>query len=147
MPLRLDNKAVLVVNIGAMASYERFFSKDKFSIKIVQAAYSDCVSKFGGFTHLGFRGVIFKTKRHLLNGGIGPAFVYRRSWYEIPGYQNLKYFKGENDDTWQYKFLWYGGEFEYNYKWNEKSDFSLTFIPGYPKLMSLSAGFRYWIKS
>lgn len=39
--------------------------------------------------------------------------------------------------------LWYGGELEYHYQVNEKAAISLTFIPGFLNLISLSAGFRY----
>lgn len=37
-------------------------------------------------------------------------------------------------------FIWYEGEFEYNYAISDKLNFSASFIPGYPDLMSLSAG-------
>ncbi len=35
------------------------------------------------------------------------------------------------------------GELEYNYKISEKTDFSTTFVPGYPSLISLSFGLRF----
>lgn len=141
MPRKLDAGGVLVVNLGGMASYEKYIGKD-FSVKAVQALYADCASRAGGFTHLGLRARIFTTGRHSLSGGLGPTLVFRRNWQDLKGYINPGYFKGGPDETWQYKFLWYGGEFEYALAVNDKLDLSTTFVPGYPKLMSLSFGIR-----
>ncbi|HEY8400396.1 MAG TPA: hypothetical protein VIK89_03995 [Cytophagaceae bacterium] len=143
MPRKLDPNGYLVINLGAMASYEKFVHKDIFSIKIVQSLYSDCAAQLGGFSHIGFRGKIFKTNKHALYGGIGPTLVFRRNWLRLDGYVNRNRFKGNSDDKWQYMFLWYGGEFEYAYRLSEHVHFTTTFIPGYPDLMSLSFGMKY----
>ena len=143
MPMRLDKKGVWVINLGGMLSAEKFIYQDEISIKAIQGLYSDCAARLGGFTHFGLRGQIFKTEKHSLYGGIGPTLVYRRNWYELPGYLDPDYFEGKPTDTWQYKFLWYGGEFEYAYVLSEKLDFAATFVPGFPKLISLSLGLKY----
>ncbi|HEY1024539.1 MAG TPA: hypothetical protein VGE26_05195 [Sphingobacteriaceae bacterium] len=141
MPRKLDAEGVLVINLGAMASFERFFGK-QVSIKAVQALYADCANRAGGFTHVGFRGKIFKYRQHSLSGGFGPTLIYRRNWLELEGYNNSGYFKGGQNDAWQYKFLWYGGELEYTLQISDKIGFATTFVPGYPKLMSLSFGIK-----
>jgi hypothetical protein len=146
MPLRLDPKGVLVINLGGMLSYEKFIYKDVLSVKAVQGLYSDCAARLGGFSHLGLRAKIFTAGKHSLYGGIGPTLVYRRNWHELPGYQDPAYFEGKPSATWQYKFLWYGGEFEYAYQLTERFSFASTFIPGYPKLISLSFGVKYLTK-
>lgn len=143
MPRKLDDQGVLVVNLGAVVSYEKFVFKDKFSIKVAQALYSDCADRLGGFSHIGFRSKIIDSKKHALYGGMGPTLVYRRNWLELEGYRNPDFFKGGPGEKWQYKFLWYGGELEYVYKLNQKIQLASSFIPGYPKLMSLSFGLRY----
>ncbi|MBK0403521.1 hypothetical protein I5M27_11030 [Adhaeribacter sp. BT258] len=143
MPRRFDDKGIWVLNLGGMLSYEKFIYEDGVSVKAVQGFYSDCAAQPGGFSHIGLRARIFKTKKHSLFGGIGPTLVYRKNWYELPGYQDPDYFEGAPTDTWQYKFLWYGGEFEYAYVLTDKIDLAATFIPGYPKLISLSFGARY----
>ena len=147
MPLNPDKKGYLVFNLGGMVSYEQYFKPNKFSIKGIQAIYTDCAAQLGGFTHIGIRAVVFQTSRHSLNGGIGPTFIYRRNWHKLPGYQNSGYFEGKPDAAWQYKFIPYAGEFEYNYKLTEKTEFSVTFVPGYPDLMSLSVGVRFLLKT
>ncbi|HYK77907.1 MAG TPA: hypothetical protein VEV16_13090 [Daejeonella sp.] len=143
MPRKLDDQGVLVLNLGAVVSYEKFLIKDQLSIKTAQAFYSDCADRLGGFSHIGFRAKIFNSKKHALYGGMGPTLVYRRNWLELEGYRNPDFFKGGEADKWQCKFLWYGGEFEYVYKLNQKIQLASSFIPGYPKLMSLSFGLRY----
>jgi hypothetical protein len=145
MPLNPDKKGYLVFNLGAMVSYEQFFKPHKFSWKVIQAGYTDCAGQLAGFTHIGIRAMIFENGRHSLNGGIGPTFVYRRNWYKLPEYQNSGYFNGAPTDLWQYKFIPYAGEFEYNYQLSDKMDFSSTFVPGYPDLISLSFGLRFWL--
>lgn len=144
MPTKIDRNGVVVVNIGIYLGYESFFYKDKLSFKTVTAFYSDCGGLFSGLIHVGFRGVIIEKKRFSINGGLGPTFIYRRSWYsKFDDYVNSGFYKGNETNYWQYKFLWYGGELEFNYKLNKYLDLSTTFIPGYPKLLELSFGVRY----
>ncbi len=140
MPNRLDKDGILVMNFGGVVSYEHFIFKDIISVKFVQALYSDCAARMGGFSRLGLRGTILRKGKHTLSGGIGPTIIYRRNWLELNGYVNQNRFKGTIEDKWQHLFLWYGGEFEYKYSINEKLDISCNFIPGYPDLMSLSFG-------
>ena len=140
MPNKLDKNAYLVMNFGAEIMYEKFLHKDILSVKVVQALYSDCAEKLGGFSHIGIRAKIFKIERHSLFGGIGPTLVFRRNWQEMSEYVNPNRFKGEVNDKWQCLFLWYGGEFEYKYLISDRIDFSASFIPGYPDLMSLAVG-------
>ncbi len=143
MPRRLDDRGILVINLGVMLSAEKFIYRDRVSVKAVQGIYSDCAARPGGFSHIGIRAIIFKTEKHSVFGGIGPTLVYRKNWYELPGYIDPEYFDGKPTDVWQYKFLWYGGEFEYAYLLSEKLDLTATFIPGFPKLISLSFGVKY----
>jgi hypothetical protein len=144
MPTKIDRNGVLVVNVGMYFGYENFVYKDKLSIKMAAAFYSDCGGLFSGLIHVGFRGVIMEYKNFSINGGLGPTFIYRRSWYsKFDDYVNSGFYSGNETDFWQYKFLWYGGELEFNYKLSNSLDFSTTFIPGYPKLLELSIGVRY----
>lgn len=143
MPRRLDNDGYLVLNLGAVISWERFLVKDRLSVKVAQALYSDCAAMTGGFSHIGFRGTIFRSGTHALAGGIGPTIVYRKNWQQLDGYKNRNRFRGGPGDTWQYLFLWYGGEFEYRNTISERLDLTTNFIPGYPDLMSLYVGVNY----
>lgn len=144
MPTKVDRNGVLVINLGIYMGYEKFYYKNKISGKIVTAFYSDCGGLFSGLLHIGFRGVIYEGKKFSINGGLGPTMIFRRSWYsKFDNYVNSGFYRGNENDFWQYKFLLYGGELEFNYKLNKSLDLSTTFIPGYPKLLSLSIGVRY----
>ncbi|WP_018476656.1 hypothetical protein [Pontibacter roseus] len=137
---RLDERGILVANFGGIIGYDRFVVRDVISVRVQQGLYSDCASSLAGFTHLGWRGQIFKTGRHSLNGGIGPTLVYRRDWNRLKGYEDDGYFSRSRD--WQYKFYWYAGELEYNYRLSEQNDLSLNLVPGIPELVSFGIGMR-----
>jgi len=144
MPLNLDDKGYWVLTLGGTIGYEQFIKSDKFSIKVMQGAYSDCAARFSGFTHVGVRWLIFRKGKHSLNGGLGPTFVYRRNWYDLEGYIDSGYFNGKPNQKWQHKFIPYAGEFEYNVALNDRYDLSTALVPGYPDIISLSVGVRYW---
>jgi hypothetical protein len=144
MPRKLDEGGIFVLNLGASLNVEYFIYKDRFSVKLMQGLYSDCAGKLGGFSHAGLRGKIFKHDKHSVYGGIGPTLIYRKNWYALDGYDDtFSFFKGDPDDIWQCGFIWYGGEFEYNYTVNDNFSLSVSFVPGFPDLANLSAGVRY----
>ncbi len=143
MPNKLDEHGYLVINVGAELSYEKFFLKDVISFKVVQALYADCAERLAGFSHIGLRHRILKRGNHSLYGGLGPTLVFRRNWLDLPGYINQNRFKGDPGDKYQYLFLWYGGEFEYKVGLSKQLDFGLSFVPGYPDLMSFAFGINY----
>lgn len=145
MPNKLDKNAYFVMNLGVELMYEKFIFEDIFSVKVIKANYLDCAVQFAGFAHIGVRGKIFKKGKHQLYGGIGPTFIYRKNWIQLPDYQNPNFFKGTKEDAFQYLFLWYGGEFEYKYQLTNRVDLALSFVPGYPDLMSLAVGLNYRI--
>lgn len=144
MPHKLDKEAHVVLNWGFIGSYQHYFYKRRWSVKFAQGAYSDCATLFAGHTHLGFRINLLNSRRHFLEFGFGPTFVYRQSWYRLPGYeQETSLLK--NTEKWQYNFVWYGGEIEYDFKLNDKIDLNLNCIPGYPKFFTFAVGARYWL--
>ena len=143
MPLKFEKKGIFVLNTGVTLNIEYFLYKNIVSIKFVQGLYADCIQKLGGFTHLGFRARIFEIGKHSLYGGIGPAFIYRKNWHVLDEYDDsFSFFHGKPDDIWQYRLLWYGGEFEYNFALNDQFSLSTSFVPGFPDLANLSFGFR-----
>lgn len=137
---RLDEKGILVLNFGGIAGYERFVVRDVISVRVEQGLYSDCASSLAGFTHIGWRGQIFRAGKHSLNGGFGPTLVYRRDWNRLEGYEDDGYFNRSRN--WQYKFYWYAGELEYNYRLTKQNELSVNLVPGVPELVSLGVGFR-----
>ncbi|RDV15535.1 hypothetical protein DXT99_08580 [Pontibacter diazotrophicus] len=139
-PNRLDNKGYITFNYGAIVGYDRFVVRDVISVRVEQGLYADCAAVLAGFTHIGWRGLIFRKNRHSLNGGVGPTLVYRRDWNNIEDYVDDGYFERKGD--WQYKFYWYAGELEYNYKLKKNTDLSVNLVPGIPELVSFGVGIR-----
>ena len=143
-PLKLDSEGFVVFNPGVTLNAEYFVWRDIISIKAVQGLYGDCVMQFAGFSRIGFRIRFLKIKRFSMNVGIGPTFLYKRSWYRLPGYNDsLEAYKGTKDEDWQYLFYWYAGEIETNIQVNDNFDVSITVIPGVPDIINISTGFRY----
>jgi hypothetical protein len=52
-------------------------------------------------------------------------------------------FSGSPEDIWQHRFIWYGGEFEYNFAMNDHFSLSTSFVPGFPDLANLAIGISY----
>jgi hypothetical protein len=76
------------------------------------------------------------------SGGLGPFFYYRKNWKTFPEYVDEGYFKDTRNGKWQTKFVWYGGELEYNYPLQERLDLSINFFPGIPVVYALAPGVR-----
>jgi len=143
-PNRLDKNAVFVLNYGIIGHYERYIFKQRLSIKVAQAFYSDCAELFAGHTHLAFRLTLLNTRLNTIRLGFGPTFVYRKSWYRFPDYvQQTKYLKTKGD--WQYVFTFFGGEVEYDLSINQNTSINFHIIPGIPDFILFGFGIRYWL--
>lgn len=145
MPYKLDPKGVATISWGGIASFQKFIFRNLISIKLAQGVYTDSGGVLAGHTHLGFRLELLQAGKHQLNFGFGPTLIYRKNWYTVKeGYQSTGLFKESEDKQIQYKFVWYGGEIEYNYAINEHWDISAHILPGYPILVAFGVGLRYW---
>lgn len=115
---------------------------DWISVKASQAAFRDCAGKFAGMTMLNLRGTLDFGDAGDLSAGLGPFWYYRRSWFEIDGYADDGYFRLSPDSKWQKKFVWHGGEIEYNYPVSETLDWSTNVLPGIPVVIAVASGVR-----
>ena len=148
IPYKWDPRGIFVLHPGVTLNFEYYVWEDIVSVKAVQAFYADCAMQFAGFSHIGFRVRLFKIGRVSVNAGIGPTFLYRRSWYKLPGYNDsFTFYKGGKNDDWQYHFILYGGEIETNVKLNDNFDLSFSVIPGGLDLINISFGARYNYKT
>jgi hypothetical protein len=144
MPIKLGDNGFLVPSFGAMVSFETYFWKDLLGVELAAANYTDCAMQYAGFAHLGFRIKFLSKGKHEINGGIGPTFIFRQNWYKVDGYDDTRNFYrvDKTTDDIQWRFIVYGGEFEYDYSLTDKVDFSVTFVPGIPILMTFAFGVR-----
>ncbi|WP_428768349.1 hypothetical protein V1L52_07330 [Treponema sp. HNW] len=148
IPYKFDSRGIFVLHPGVTLNFDYFLWKDIVSVKAVQGLYADCAMQFAGFSHVGFRIRLFKIGRFSMNTGIGPTFLYRQSWYKLPGYKDkLTFYRGTKDEDWQYRFILYGGEIENNIQVNDKFDVSISVIPGGIDLINVSFGARYNYKA
>lgn len=145
MPLKFDDEGVFVLNTGFTVGFEAFVPGALWlSVKAVQGAYLDCVGQPAGFSHLGVRFHTPSWGGFSFNGGLGPSLLYRKNWYDLRGYDDaFSFFRGRPGDLWQTRFLWYGGEFEFNQDLGKGWALSQSVVPGYPDLISVSVGFKY----
>jgi hypothetical protein len=117
-----------------------------FSLKACQSGFRDCAGKFAGMTMLNARYTLNFKDGSDLSAGLGPFWYYRRSWFEIDGYKDDGYFRLSEDGKWQKKFVWHGGEIEYNYPINDNLDWSTNVLPGIPVVIAVASGVRSEIR-
>jgi hypothetical protein len=148
MPYKLDNDAKYVLNAGGFIGYERYIYEDFLALKCIQGVFTDCSGGLAGVSHFGVRGVLIDTKSHRLSFGLGPALLYRDSWYRFGGrYQSAGFFndyKSRNLGDIQWKLFFLAFEFEYDHSINHNNDLSLSFTPGIPMACVLSIGLKHW---
>ncbi|MEO6498055.1 MAG: hypothetical protein ABIN95_03545, partial [Mucilaginibacter sp.] len=146
MPARVDERGVFVFNWGFIGTYQRYFYKKRWSLKFAQGIYSDCAQLFAGHTHLGIRLNVLNGRKHSLELGFGPTFVYRRSWYRFPGYVQDRNLLLKTSGDWQWNLVWYGAEINYIYHVSPHWDATFHVIPGPPKFFTFGFGTRYWLR-
>jgi len=88
MPLKFDEKGLLVLNTGFYISIEYYIPNYEFiSIKFIQGIYNDCIKQFAGFTHIGFRLNTPELNGFMFSGGIWmstiPIYIKWEVWKEI----------------------------------------------------------------
>lgn len=115
-------------------------------VKVIQTILPyDCAGKFSGITHFGidfFDDIIgIKNETHELSASFGPIFYYRKNWKEAPGYYvDEGFMKSCKNPAWERKFIWYGGQIQYDYYWEENRAISTSFLPGYPYIYTFMTG-------
>ena len=140
-PLKLDEQAFWVMEVGAALNLDYYFA-ERFFLRASAARYRDCAYVPAGYFHLGIRGVIFSSGKHQVNGGMGPALLYRQDWHQFSEYQGDPFYGNRVRGKWQYRFILYGGEFEYLYRLNDHLQFQFSVIPGVPIVVTSKFGLR-----
>ncbi len=146
-PYKLDKNAHVVFNYGAFIEYEKFVYEQSLSIKAAQGVFSDCSGGMAGATFLGLKALVRPMGRHRIGVAIGPLLIMRRSWSRFDDYKGSKIFKEVKDSRigdYQYAFYPYGIDVEYDYQLSKRCDFSVSFTPGVPFVMTFAAGVKYW---
>ncbi len=140
-PLKVDKEANGVFEVGGNINFDYYFHKD-FFIRGSVAHYLDCAYVPAGYFHIGVRGNLLKKGKHQINGGMGPTLVYREDWHQFPEYQGDRFFGSRVKGKWQYRFIFYGGEFEYLYQLSDQIQLQYSIIPGIPIVLTSKVGIR-----
>lgn len=128
------------VQIGGLfftADWE--ISPNKIALHAAQGLFLDCSNQFAGFTHFGIKG-LYRNGSHTVSASMGPSWFYRKSWRQLPGYEDEGLFA--YNDKWQHSFYWYAGSIEYDYQLSESHSLTLNCIPGWPEVFVLSGGVK-----
>ncbi len=140
-PLKLDEQGYWVVEVGGVLSIDYYFHK-RFFVRGSIAHYLDCANVPAGYFHIGFRGVIFQSGKHTIVGGMGPTLLYREDWHQFPEYKGDPFYGDRVYGKWQYRFIFYGGEFTYLYDLTDRAQLQCSIVPGIPIVLVLKVGLR-----
>lgn len=131
-----------MVELGMNVSYDYHVS-GPFLIRTSVAYYRDCAFVNAGYIHAGFRGRLLESGPHIINGGLGPTLVVREDWHQFQEYDGDSFFGDRVLGRWQYRFIPYGGEFEYLYRISDRLEFQASIIPGIPIVLTTKFGVRW----
>jgi hypothetical protein len=141
----IGKKNRVAFHFGLVVTAEYKFN-NWFSLKAEQSGFRDCGGKLALMSMLNARYTINFRNGSDLSGGLGPFWYYRRTWTDIDGYKEDGYFKLSDNGRWQKKFVWYGGEIEYNYPITETLDWSTNILPAVPVVIGVASGIRSEIR-
>jgi hypothetical protein len=142
---KIDKKGKLVGFVGVTFTSAYQFN-NYVGVKFTQTFMPfDCAGKFASVTHLGInltdRIVGWKNDLHRGSVSIGPLFYLRKGWLQLDGYEpDTDFIKTTKSEKWQRKFVWYGGQMQYDYYFKTNQAVSVNFFPGYPYIYSLGVG-------
>lgn len=140
----LDKGGYVVFTHGLALNFE-YHIYDDLALRVTQGMmFFDCAGKFHGATQIGLsHGYRPAQSAHEIRLAAGPIFFYRKSWKSFPSYIDDGLFKESKNGIWQTKFVWHGGEIEYNYWYQDQAAFSLNWLPGVPEIFMFSPGIKY----
>lgn len=140
-PLKLDNKAFLVLDVGAAANLDYGLGRHSF-FRFTAALYKDCAFVTAGCLHLGPR-LQTGWGRNRFNIGIGPIFSFRRDWHRFAEYKDDEFYGRRVYKGWQYRFYMTAAELEYQRRISDRMEFQLSLIPGVPLIVTFLFGVRF----
>jgi hypothetical protein len=142
-PLQLDDGAYFVVQLGLQADADYYLHR-WFLLRATTSLYKDCALVWAGYNHIGFRVNVPIGERFVFRVGIGPTQVWRQNWLgKVDGYVRDSFFGKGGPGAFQDKFLWYGGDLDFEWKIRDNWSFVYGMIPGWPEVITNNIGGRY----
>ena len=140
-PLKLDDKAYLVLDVGMVGNLDYRLGRHLF-LRFTTSLYKDCAFVSAGCIHLGPR-YQFSWGDNSVNAGIGPIFSFRRDWHRFEQYKDDEFYGSRVWKGWQYRLFPLAVEFEYLRKINESTEFQWSVIPGGDLIITSLFGIRF----
>jgi len=140
-PLKLDENAYVVLNVGVAANVDYVMGK-YFFMRFTTSLYKDCAFVTAGCFHLGPR-VQYCGKKNRFNLGIGPIFSFREDWHQFEEYEDDDFYGDRVSGKWQYRFFPFAVELEYLRRINDHLEFQYSLIPGAPLVFTSLFGVRF----
>jgi hypothetical protein len=142
-PRKLDDRAFWVLQVGLEGDFDWYFHRYGL-VRTSVTLNRDCADVWSGFFHIGPRVNVPLGERFVFRIGIGPTLIWREHWYgKVAGYRRDSFYGGDTTGTFQSKFIWHGGNVDF--EWKIKPTISLIYsvIPGWPEIITSSFGARY----
>ena len=148
---KLDKKGHFVAFVGISFTSAYYFN-DYIGIKTAHTLMPfDCAGKFSLVNHIGIdihdRVIGWKNDEHRFSASFGPLWYFRRGWTELEDYEpETGFMKPCKNPKWERKFVWYGGQIQYDYYFKENQALSVNFFPGHPYIYSFGIGETFRIE-
>jgi hypothetical protein len=142
-PLKFDEKAYLVLSVGAVGKLDYCFNRFLF-VRLATALYADCAFVLAGAVHVGPR-LQFNWGKNNINLGIGPIFNFRQDWHRFEEYVNDDFYGDRVYRGWQYRLFPAAIELEYLRRINSTTELQWSILPGVPSVVTLMTGARFSI--
>jgi hypothetical protein len=140
-PMKLDEKAYLVLDVGVAANLDYRLS-NYFFLRFTSALYKDCAFVTAGCVHAGPR-FQFSWGENSVNIGIGPILSFRQDWHRFAQYKDDEFYGSRIYNGWQYRFFPTAVEFEYLRRINDSMEFQWSVVPGAPLVITSMFGIRF----
>ena len=148
---KVDEQGRFVGFVGVTLTSAYYFN-DYLGLKLSQTFMPfDCAGQFSSVTHLGLnltdRIVGWKNNQHRGSASIGPLLYLRKGWLQlIDCPQEPDFINSTQNKKWQYKFVWYGGQMQYDYYYRTNRAVSINIFPGHPYVYSFGVGETFRIE-
>lgn len=151
-PNALDQKGYVVVSPGAQMDVEYFpWPKQRWiGFKSIHAVFKDCMDLWSGHHHLGPRFYYHPSASWQLAIGIGPTLIWRGNWWKYFPKDRKLHYRGDPNygydsvgGNWQSAWIWYGGNLEASYMFNQHWGAVYSLVPGFPQVLTSGFGLRY----
>lgn len=141
-PRQLDEEAYWVLLLGGQLDGDMYLHR-YLLLRASISVYRDCADVWSGFYHLGPRLNLPIGSRFVFRVGIGPTLLWRQNWLGVvDGYTKDSFYGKATHGDFQTKFIWYGGDLDFEWKLTPKLSLIYANIPGWPEVITSNIGLR-----